>query len=233
MDWDPQLKNTLAGEFVAGAMDDAARRTFEDRLAWDDELRDAVNTWERRFDVFAEALPEVKPPKRVWKSIERRIAPEPVSGGLWGSLAFWRSAAAFATVAAVALGLSSMLLKPVDGGAKTVYVAVFTDEKANPLFVVSQSSDSDDMRVRALTHPEADKSYELWLLPDKEQKQRTQPVSLGLMPEGGAENLRLSKNLRDAIREAAGLAVSLEPYGGSPKPVPTGPVKGVATMVAL
>lgn len=230
MDWDPQLKNTLAGEYVAGAMDGDARRTFEDRMAWDDELREAVNTWERRFDVFAEALPEVRPPKRVWKAIHRRVAPEPDTGGLWASLAFWRSAAAFATVAALALGLSGLLLKPAGNLPQAVYVAVFTDDQAKPMFVVSQAGESGQMRVRSLTHPAADKSYELWLLPDK---QRSQPVSLGLLPEGGADQLRIAGNLRAAIRESTGLAVSLEPYGGSPKPVPTGPVKGVATMVAL
>jgi anti-sigma-K factor RskA len=55
-------------------------------------------------------------------------------------------------------------------------------------------------------------------------------VSLGLLPTRGAERRVLTAAQRAALAGAKQLAVSLEPPGGSPTGLPTGPVLHVAAL---
>jgi anti-sigma-K factor RskA len=58
------------------------------------------------------------------------------------------------------------------------------------------------------------------MLPGGEQK----PVSLGLVGTDPMQELTISKELAPLINRASGLALSVEPAGGSPTGQPTGPV---------
>jgi len=71
------------------------------------------------------------------------------------------------------------------------------------------------------------KSLELWVLPVTGS-----PVSLGVLPLTGEEHLVLSAQQRAAFVGAKQLAVTLEPAGGSPSGLPTGPVLHVAPLTA-
>jgi anti-sigma-K factor RskA len=56
-------------------------------------------------------------------------------------------------------------------------------------------------------------------------------VSLGLLPTSGDQRRVLTAAQRSALAGAKNLAVSLEPAGGSPTGLPTGPVLHVAPIV--
>ncbi|HAN29081.1 MAG TPA: anti-sigma factor, partial [Haliea salexigens] len=58
------------------------------------------------------------------------------------------------------------------------------------------------------------------------------PVSLGLLPQSGSLTISLGSAERAALERSSTLAVSLEPPGGSPKAVPTGPVLYTAPLLA-
>jgi len=75
----------------------------------------------------------------------------------------------------------------------------------------------------------AEKSFELWMLPGKDQA----PVSLGLLPTSGVKTLKLDEGKLKILKEASGLAVSLEPTGGSPTGAPTGPILYQGVLVSL
>ena len=73
------------------------------------------------------------------------------------------------------------------------------------------------------------KVYELWMLPAEGS-----PRSLGLMPVNGESSETVfSPALLDALRSAQGLAVSIEPAGGSTTGLPTGPVVYQASLIDL
>jgi anti-sigma-K factor RskA len=55
-------------------------------------------------------------------------------------------------------------------------------------------------------------------------------VSLGLMPRSGRGTLQLSDAQRLALSRSRQIAISLEPWGGSPTGAPTGPVLYVAEV---
>jgi anti-sigma-K factor RskA len=107
-------------------------------------------------------------------------------------------------------------------------VAVLQQEPTAPAFLVTVDAQSRTLTVRRVSAtPETDRSYELWLISSKFPN----PRSLGVV--GGEEftTRPLPANFdRDTIRGAS-YAVSLEPAGGSPSGVPTGPILFTGKMV--
>ena len=79
---------------------------------------------------------------------------------------------------------------------------------------------------------EPGKALELWVLPAPGVNDG-QPVSLGLLPTRGTEHRVLTAAQRAALAGAKQLAVSLEPAGGSPTGLPTGPVLHVAALAPV
>jgi len=73
-----------------------------------------------------------------------------------------------------------------------------------------------------------DQVYELWLLVPDEA-----PLSLGLLNDQGSTLLQPSDELNRLVQPGLALAVSLEPPGGSPTGVPTGPVLFVGNIQSL
>ncbi|MFN3636419.1 MAG: anti-sigma factor domain-containing protein, partial [Rhizobium rhizophilum] len=63
------------------------------------------------------------------------------------------------------------------------------------------------------------KSLELWLVEGEQA-----PVSLGVLPQTGQGEIDVPEDLRARLAEGVVLAVSLEPFGGSPTGQATGPV---------
>ena len=71
--------------------------------------------------------------------------------------------------------------------------------------------------------------YQLWLLPPG-----ANPLSLGLLTaDSGVRETELSLAQIDALRITSTLAISIEPTGGSPTGLPTGPVVYQASLVNL
>lgn len=134
-------------------------------------------------------------------------------------LAFWRRTASVAIAATVALAIGmGLLLLPAPVPTHT---AVFADAQGRPVWIVDARLPEGVLAIRALPNaaPPPGKSYQLWLLPAGGP-----PVSLGVLPERGAIDIPLDGDLPTRLLTAAGIAVSLEPAGGSPTGQPTGPV---------
>jgi anti-sigma-K factor RskA len=216
-----ELRELLASEYVLGTLGGSARRRFERLLHDDPRLRDVVARWERRLTPLAEAVPPTAPPKRVWKEIERRVAPK-ARGDAWQRVGFWRPLALVSTAFALVLAVSTYLaieVRPPE--IHVAYVAVLNDQKAQPTWVVS-AVDFNRITVKALNTPptDPDRAYELWLLPGGDKP----PRSLGLLPDNGAKTVDVPVELRTAMAAGKVFAVSVEPKGGSPTGLPTGPV---------
>ena len=107
-------------------------------------------------------------------------------------------------------------------------VAVLQQEPTAPAFLLTVDPQNRTLTVRRMTaSADAGRSFELWLISNKDSK----PRSLGLV---GAEEFTarpLPSDFDVAAMRAARYAVSLEPAGGSPSGVPTGPVLFTGKMV--
>ncbi|TMG84426.1 MAG: hypothetical protein E6H78_09855 [Betaproteobacteria bacterium] len=217
---DPDRANALAAEYVLGTLRGRARERFERLARTDRVLTDAVRTWEERLLPLAEQLPPIAPPVRVWAAILARIRGAPAArASLWSSLGLWRALAS-ASLATVVV-LAAVLLKSAPEVPQGALVVVLAGTDAKPVLVASADRLSRYLSVKPVARVElaADRTLELWMLPDG-----ANPRSLGLISATGVARVALPAPADDALRNIPALAVSLEPRGGSPTGLPTGPV---------
>jgi anti-sigma-K factor RskA len=228
------VREALAAEYALGTLQGRARRRFERSLKDDPALRRYVAGWQERLAPLDGALAPVQPPARVWHAIQRRITASGARRGLaalWDNLGFWRGAAFASVAAALLLAASVGVLRPE---RSELMVVVMSDEHAAPKMTVSwQTDDRGDkrMRIRVLGHAEMapDTAWELWMLPGGDRK----PLSLGLITTHETQSVVVPRELAAQVNAAWGLAMSVEPTGGSPTGLPTGPVlyKGQCTRL--
>ncbi len=228
-----QLRDALAAEYALGTLQGRARRRFERSLKDDPRLRELVAQWQGRLAPLDALVEPVQPRARVWRGIRDRVEPGARRRGFWANSGFWRAAAMASAAAAVTLAVLLAVLTPARRTSETM-VVVMAGADANPAMTVSwptQQKGEPKLRIRVLGHPEMapGTTWELWMLPGGEQK----PVSLGLIGTDPTQELALPQTLAPKIDRAWGLAMSVEPSGGSPTGQPTGPVlyKGQCTKL--
>ena len=221
---DPQLLEALAREYVLGLLPARSRARFARVLSFSLVARRAVTAWERRFAPLAAAVRPVEPPESAWTGIETalglRAAPRARAAGIWPALA-----AALAIVAVLFAGLYFSQQPSVE---RPAYVSVVTDAATGPVWLLQAFTEARALRVSTVNPrpAPAGSSYELWMLPDGGN-----PVSLGLLPEMGAAQLGLNAAQLGVLTRTMTLAASVEPAGGSPTGLPTGPVILTAPLI--
>lgn len=213
----------LAAEHALGLADASAREASDLAFAA------AVDTWRRRFDPWLG--PERAPPPELWAKIVARL-PANGAGGRDPARP-WRFATFAASgLAAVLLGM--LVLRPGDEAPAPVPVPVPQTAPVPPARVLvaaltpeqgggSVSVTYDDRDGRLTVNPvglDADgRTPELWVIPADGT-----PRSLGVIPAEAAATRIVPQERRALIAGGVTLAVSLEPEGGSPTGLPTGPV---------
>ncbi len=105
--------------------------------------------------------------------------------------------------------------------ASAQYVALLQSGGGAPAFILTVDAATRNFTVRKVgATPEAGKSYELWIVSDKLQR----PRSLGLIGNNDFTARPILAAYDSDLVNQATFAVSVEPQGGSPTGVPTGPV---------
>ena len=223
---DRDEQDALAGEFVLGTLDADERRAAEARLASDVTFRAAVAGWETRLQPLTDSLPPIEPPDGLLDRILDRI--EVVDGAsasnviaLHRSVRRWRMTSAFVGAAAAVLAVVVVLDVAAPPVQQSEFVAILTSEGAAPQFVAKVNMVDGSLSIRRVGQaPPPDKSYELWAVePGRD------PASLGLVDEASISRA-LSQSPADLT-----LAISLEPKGGSPTGVATGPIVFSGSLV--
>lgn len=222
---DPNLLDSLAREYVIGTLHGGARRRFGRVLAASLVARRAVASWERQLTPLAASVRPVQPPAESWAKIEAAIGVRktraPAVFGGWAALA--------AGLALVAVLFGSLYFTQQPTVEQPTYVAVVTDATTGPVWLMQAFEAARSLRVTTINpRPEPPgSSYELWMLPNG----GAPPVSLGLIPGAGNAQLGLSAAQLAVLGNTATLAVSVEPAGGSPTGLPTGPVIFTAPLL--
>jgi len=145
-----------------------------------------------------------------------------VMGAIAALLALYIGLAQFAP-GLVPLGPRAPVVAQSQGPAQLAarLVAVLQQEPTAPAFLLTVDPQSRTMIVRRVSAtPEAGRSYELWLI----SGQSPTPRSLGVVGNDEFTQRPIPGNFDVATLRTASYAVSLEPAGGSPSGVPTGPV---------
>jgi anti-sigma-K factor RskA len=224
---DRELLDRLAAEFVVGTMQQRSRKRFERLCATNPHARAAVKKWEDRMvGLIAKVKPE-QPSPQVWTGIEKRLgfAADAKESSFFAWLGSRWSAAAFATVAALAIGIGVYLNQSI----QAQQIAAFTAPERGEIWRVKSTKQGDKLVVEATNSVVRDDAhdYELWALPEGGA-----PVSLGVLPKSGFATLALNALQRAALGGASKVAVSLEPLGGSPTGTP-GTVLHVADVTKV
>jgi len=221
--------NLVAAEYVLGVLGAVERREVERRLAQEPALASEVAFWEERLAGLADTVAPVSPLEATWSRIETAIGAASRPPSVWQSLTFWRSfAIASATLAAASIAaLAYIGLVP---GARAALMATLSGSAGQPNFVASVTATGNTLViVPAALLTNDPRAFELWLIPSGE----TRPRSLGLVQPGQPIRLEIPSDLAGRVTPDATLAVSLEPPGGSPTGLPTGPVIAAGKLTNL
>ena len=215
-----------AGEYVLGVLDAHETNEVAAALAINSELRRAVAFWEEQLHPLSNLAASAEPPPGTWQAIEVRIranAAKPVAHSFWTNLALWRwSTAGFAAVAA-ALALW-IAVTSVPGPSLVAILHPPQQDQAS--WIATAGRSGLVLRAVTTTTPPRDRAFELWAIAPG----ATRPRSLGVISPNG--ELKLSRLPAD-LRDGATLAISIEPIGGSPTQLPSGPVVYIGSVKAV
>jgi anti-sigma-K factor RskA len=228
----PELADRLAAEYVSGVLRGPARRRFEALLSAHPQLRSAVQDWQARLMPLTVAVAPQTPSEGVWRAIQARIgdAPQAVPSApsaWWQRLSVWRAVSLVTSVATLAVVLVSPrpVLPPIVVvlSEPAPIAPTANSDRAPPVFVASISGDGRSMVTKPLSRLtlRSDRSLELWALPPQGA-----PRSLGVISTDQATVVQRN----ELLKGTDGLAVTLEPAGGSPSGAPTGPVLYVGKL---
>lgn len=227
-------RQSQAGEYVLGTLPLDERDAFERAMVSDPALRDAVRFWEERLVSLTALIPEIAPPARTWRAIERSIGPNPVIPVaanddvrlLRRSRARWRGVAA--TAMALAAGLALFIGTGQLGEKGASYLAVVNRGGELPALVVAVDTRAGLVTVRSVAaETPANRVLELWYI----AATGGAPRSLGLVDQARRQAV-LPPVARSGDLAGATLAVSVEPPGGSKTGAPTGPVIYSGKLIA-
>jgi anti-sigma-K factor RskA len=248
----PEDRDVLAGEYVLGLLDPAAMAEVEQALGSDADLARRIAVWEERLLPASAALGKADVDPAQWARIEQALATrrqtlDPTTApsltrvrhgvlrAAWRSPTLWRATTGLATAAAILLAiLPNRVGAP--GESPTRYYAILQSrdaagQESGPgwLIQVSQNGTVQSLPL-ADVRPGSGRALQLWTLWD----QARGPVSLGVLPPGGA--IRLPPERLEAIGDGQLFEITLEPEAGSPIGRPTGRIlfigraKGAATQ---
>lgn len=253
----PELLDRLSAAYALGTLRGGARRRFEQLAREHAQVRAVALLWQGRWTALSEVQVPVPPDAAVWTRIDNLLQAEKAraaqvhrrSAGPARVASWWRNAAwggAFATVAAVAVGLwshqdlrqaSQQQLALLQGQVQTAqaalqaapqiqYVAVLADGKQDPSMLVTFDARQNRLvlqRVGGFREGD-DQSLQLWALPPQGA-----PRSLGVLGQGRLEQIPTQAAQVQAV---PALAISLEPKGGVPSETgPTGPVLFTGALI--
>ncbi len=224
---DPEERDILAGEYVLGVLDAEQAAEIAAGLASDAALGRAVQFWEEQLHPLSALAEAAEPPEDGWERIARRIArvTAPPSARSWNPVVLWRSTA-FAAAALAAALLLYIAVTPRPAAPPDLIALLHDPANPTPAWIATEGPGG--LSLRKLGEPPApsEKDLQLWAIAPGAKA----PRSLGLI---AADGRLLLGSPPAEVAPGTTLAISVEPKGGSPTGLPTGPVVFVGPLVRL
>ena len=222
--------DTSAAELALGLLDGEQRAAALRRVIAEPGYARAVEGWRVRFAQLFDLWPEVEAPEGLVDRIDAGLGGPVAVRRLrfpWPALAIASSAVAAALLVFVAVRPTPLAPAPVVVAARPGPLLVASmDAKAAPVPAVFDAA-ADLLRIASGPETPAARVAQLWVIGGDGV-----PHALALLGRQ-AQVVTLSAADRARIAAGATLAISIEPLGGSPTGLPTGPVvaKGVLGTV--
>ena len=210
--------DALIGEYMLGTLRGGARRRLERALREEPMVALRLRTLQQQFTPSYSENIAATPAVDGWQRLARELNLAQHRAPWYSSVSFLRGWALGAT-AAVVLGLMLLTLRATTEPSLTP-IAQLALKGAPPSVTAALSRDGSTLELRAARPIVAGplRSYELWVIPEGGT-----PLSLAVLGHVDG-TLRVPEGHRGQLRKGAVLAISVEPLGGSPTGLPTGPV---------
>lgn len=216
----------LAAEHALGVLDASERAAAERRELVDPAFAARVEGWRARLAALLDQIAPVTAPEHVWPRIVRSLGDvaNVVELRLRRSLRIWQGVSGVAAAAALVLAFAAFT--PRHEGPTPVMTSQIATADKGPVVYVAMM---DPAHHRIILQPVAmtatpGRSPELWLIGTDGK-----PSPLGVAEFAKPVQLKLDK----APTGKEVLAVSIEPQGGSPTGLPTGPVVATGKLQLL
>jgi anti-sigma-K factor RskA len=213
-------RHMLVAEYVLGLLGPEAHKRAERLIEADPRLQAERDFWQHRFSAFDAEYAEASPPAHIIEQVESRLFGVSKKTGWFESLALWRGLTAGALAVAVA-AIGFNLLEPrQDVSTLTTQLVAALQAEGSDVQFVALYDGVGTVRLTALSgEPVDDRDLELWAI-----QGGNDPISMGVIPVNERSSVPLSPDILSGWGEGSVLAITLEPRGGAPQGVPTGPI---------
>lgn len=210
-------EDTLAAEFALGLLDASEMDVVAARVAGDAIFGARVDWWREQLCPLVTEV-ETLPSSDVWRRIDRAL---PQNDNIRRSMQRWRAAAISAMAVAASL-IAVVMLKPLPVAQQPqqshlMLAALQGSSGANATLAYEVTS--GQLTILPGTVETRGHDAELWIIPSDGT-----PRSLGVIDVNHPTHPVVPLNRRGFIQAGSSFAISLEPQGGSPTGLPTGPV---------
>jgi len=211
---DPDM---TAAELALGLLDGEERAAALRRVLADPHFAREVEQWRQRLAGLFDDYPEVAAPDSV---AARLAAPEPLPQARATSGFRWPIAALVGAVAAMlALFVVLQPTSQVTGPPHHMMVASLMMSDKSGAVPAMVDMTTGEMRIGEAGMAPQGKTAQLWMIGGDGV-----PKPMGMLASTGPSRMMLPMEKRRGLKAGIMLAVSIEPLGGSPTGLPTGPV---------
>lgn len=235
---DPQELELRIAEYVLGVLDATERAEVAALVASNPDYAAHLNAWQQRLGPMAEEYPALEAPDFIWSRITHELGlqlpaapasrPATPVTGLWSNLAVWRGLTAGALAASLILA-GTLIVQPKPSSYPPPLTAALQLENGAAVYTATV----DAQRQRIVIIPAAaiqldGRVAELWFI-----SAGAAPRSLGLLDAEQPMSVAIPADLQPLVGANTVFAISLEPAGGSPTQLPTGPVVAKGNIFSL
>jgi anti-sigma-K factor RskA len=218
--------DVAAAELALGLLTGEERALALRRMLSDPAFARDVERWRMEFAALFARMPEVSPPpeveERVIALLDGKATARP---GYWRPLAIASSLVAASLLGLLVVRPDPVAPPPVIASAPAPMVAAFMVEGIKTPLVATYDSTHGRLSMPGPMPIPAGKSAQLWAIVGTGA-----PQPLGLFHEAG-DRVEAEARSPTPMKPGTTLAISLEPIGGSPTGLPTGPVVASATLI--
>jgi anti-sigma-K factor RskA len=220
--------DVAAAELALNLLEGEERAAALRRVLAEPEFARDVERWRQHFSALFVGVRSAEPPAELGERVMARLdgPARPARANYWKPFALASSLAAASLLAIVVSQPAPRSTPPVVvAAAPAPMVAAFMIEGFKAPLVASYDARHGKLSMPGPMPIPAGKSAQLWAIVGE-----APPHPLGLFHEAGAR-VEADADMGAPMPEGMTFAISIEPLGGSPTGLPTGPVVGSATLI--
>jgi anti-sigma-K factor RskA len=206
-----------AAELALGLLDGEERAAALRRVLADPAFARGVDDWRQRLAALFDDYPEVAAPESVaarLAQLDRPAQPALPKRRNWPIAAMVSAMAAMLALFVILRPTAQLVAPPHH---MMVASLMMSDKSAAVPAMVDMTT--GEMRVGGAAMAPAGKTAQLWMIGGDGV-----PKPMGMLASTGPSRMMLPVEKRHALKAGIMLAVSIEPLGGSPTGLPTGPL---------